>query len=99
MDGHQYQQSTNSLDAMADAFDQVLLKVLQDGREILTKDGELARVEPTAADLNVIRQRLKDCGITAVGTANNPIGNLVKEMQIRGMTLPPVSDEEDAATA
>lgn len=89
----------NDLESMADAFDRVLLQVLEKGREVLTKDGELIRVEPSAADLNVIRQRLKDCGITSVGTANNPIGNLVKEMQIRGMTLPPVGDEEDAATA
>ena len=54
----------NELEKLSDLYDQHLLKVLVDGREIVTKDGELLKVEPTAADFNVIRQRLKDCGIT-----------------------------------
>ena len=89
----------NELEKLSDLYDQHLLKVLVDGREIVTKDGELLKVEPTAADLNVIRQRLKDCGITSVPTANNPIGNIVAEMSRKGLKLPDLDNEDDAATA
>ena len=89
----------NELETLSDLYDQHLLKVLVDGREIVTKDGELLKVEPTAADLNVIRQRLKDCGITSVPTANNPIGNIVAEMSRKGLKLPDLDNEDDAATA
>ena len=89
----------NELEKLSDLYDQHLLKVLVDGREIVTKDGELLKVEPTAADLNVIRQRLKDCCITSVPTANNPIGNIVAEMSRKGLKLPDLDNEDDAATA
>ena len=89
----------NELEKLSDLYDQHLLMVLVDGREIVTKDGELLKVEPTAADLNVIRQRLKDCGITSVPTANNPIGNIVAEMSRKGLKLPDLDNEDDAATA
>tara|TARA_Y100001973_G_scaffold12595_1_gene17486 strand:- start:323 stop:598 length:276 start_codon:yes stop_codon:yes gene_type:complete len=86
------------LERMSDDFDKALLGLLKDGRKIMNKDGDLVDMPATAADLNVIRQRLKDCGITAVPTGANPIGNIVKEMQARGMTMPPLNDEEDLAT-
>ena len=88
-----------SLESMSDQFDQHLLSILQEGREIVTKDGEVQKVQPTAADLNVIRQRLKDCGITVGATTSNPIGNIVAEMQRRGMSLPELDQSDDAATA
>lgn len=89
----------SDLEKMSEAFDQALLKILKDGREVINRDGDTARVEATAADLNVVRQRLKDCGITAMPTASNPIGNIVAEMQMRGLSMPEVDDGEDAATA
>jgi hypothetical protein len=89
----------SQLDNIADLYDQQLLKILKEGREIVTKDGEMVRVEPTAADLNVIRQRLKDCGITSVATANSPVANIVEEWRKRGASLPELTDIDDAATA
>ena len=88
-----------SLDKLSDMFDQTLLSVLKEGREIMNKEGETVKVQATAADLNVIRQRLKDCGITAVPTNANPIGNIVAEMKARGMKMPDLGTEDDAATA
>jgi hypothetical protein len=91
------------LSSLSAAFDQRLLEILKEGREIMTRDGEKQTVEASAADLNVIRQRLKDCGIEAMATDANPIGSIVKEMATRGMKfkseLPPISEEDDAATA
>ena len=89
----------SNLDDMSDAFDKALLDVLKNGREIMNKDGDTVRIQATAADFNVIRQRLKDCGITAVPTTANPIGNIVAEMQARGMQMPEISTDDDAATA
>ena len=85
---------------MSDAFDQALLGILQHGREVVTRDGERVTVPATAADLNVIRQRLKDCGITVEAMDDNPVGNIVEEMRRRGLKLPDLDlDEDDAATA
>tara|TARA_B100001059_G_scaffold183800_1_gene185260 strand:+ start:17237 stop:17491 length:255 start_codon:yes stop_codon:yes gene_type:complete len=84
---------------MSDQFDKALLGLLNEGRTIMNREGDSVKVEATAADLNVIRQRLKDCGISAMPTQSNPIGNIVKEMQARGLKMPEVSTDDDAATA
>jgi hypothetical protein len=90
----------STLDSMSDEFDKTLLKVLKDGRDVVNKDGEVVSVEASAADLNVIRQRLKDCGVTAMPANNNPIGSIVAEMAKRKMTMPELdTDSDDAATA
>jgi len=90
---------SSNLDQMSDDFDKALLGLLKEGRKVMNRDGDLIDVPATAADLNVIRQRLKDCGITAMPTTANPIGNIVKEMQARGMKMPELSTDDDAATA
>ena len=85
---------------MSDAFDAILLDILKNGRVIVNREGNVERVQATAADLNVVRQRLKDCGITAELTDSNPIGNIVEEMQRRGLKLPELDMEgSDAASA
>jgi len=85
-----------SLENMGDRFDEMLLSMLEDGRETMDRDGNIVKVQPTSADLNVIRQRLKDCGITSVPTEDSPIANIVAEMAKR--RLPELNDEPDIAT-
>jgi hypothetical protein len=89
--------------AVEAAFDARMSDLLQNGREVMTKDGDVERVEATAADLNVIRQRLKDCGMVDQPADTNPIGSIIDEMKARGMkfsdTLPNIPGEPDAATA
>ena len=80
--------SDNTLETMADEFDKQLLNVLKKGRQIMDKEGNVQQVEPTAADLNVIRQRLKDCGITSMATQGSPIGNIVDNSDLTIMELP-----------
>lgn len=85
---------------VADLFDKQLLLVLKNGREVMTKDGDVVRVEPTAADLNVIRQRLKDCGITSMAVDESPIASIVHNMRQQGLRLANVdTTTDDAATA
>tara|TARA_B100001094_G_scaffold301487_2_gene327825 strand:+ start:449 stop:733 length:285 start_codon:yes stop_codon:yes gene_type:complete len=88
---------------LSEHFDKALLDVLVSGRKIMDKDGDEQVVDATAADLNVIRQRLKDCGITAQATDNNPLGSIIEEMKSRGMAfgadLPEMNQGDDAATA
>tara|TARA_Y100000310_G_scaffold247199_1_gene252743 strand:+ start:442 stop:717 length:276 start_codon:yes stop_codon:yes gene_type:complete len=84
---------------MSDLFDAMLVKLLKEGRETMTRDGDMVRVEATAADLNVVRQRLKDCGITAIATDDNQVGDILKQMQQRGLKLVDLDDSPDAATA
>tara|TARA_R100001082_G_scaffold24311_1_gene11857 strand:- start:1018 stop:1293 length:276 start_codon:yes stop_codon:yes gene_type:complete len=90
---------SEKLDILSEGFDDFLLRILKEGREIMDRDGNVQRVELTAADLNVIRQRLKDCGITAVPMSNNPIGHILEEMKSRNVKMPPISMEDDVATA
>lgn len=91
------------LKQLSQHFDQALLDTLVNGRKTMTREGEEIVVDATAADLNVIRQRLKDCGITTQATDNNPLGSIIQEMKSRGMSfgsdLPEIGPGEDAATA
>ena len=92
--------SDNTLEEMAGEFDKLLLSVLKQGRQIMDKEGNPQTVEASAADLNVIRQRLKDCGITSMATQGSPIGNIVEEMRKRKLKMPDLDTQyDDAATA
>ena len=86
-------------DTLGDEFDKRLLDVLRKGRQVINRDGEVQQVEASAADLNVIRQRLKDCGVTAVPVNSSPIGNIVAEMAKRNLRLSELDDTDDLATA
>jgi len=90
---------TNNLDDLAHLYDKQLLKILQEGRQTLTREGEVIRVEATAADLNVIRQRLKDCGITSTASVDSPVANIVEEWRKRGLNIPEMDATEDVAIA
>ena len=45
--------------------DKFLLNVIEEGRDVVTKDGKVVHVEATAADVTAAIRRLKDCGVTA----------------------------------
>lgn len=52
-------------------------KLLVDGEEHVTKEGEVVKTPPSAATLRELRQFLKDNEITSVPGPKNPMGNLV----------------------
>lgn len=63
--------SKKSLEGLFDAFADLLAKQLEDGRTVVTKDGEVVQIDPDAATLNVVRQFLKEQGIEADGDNGN----------------------------
>ena len=87
---------------ISDLFDSYLLTLLLNGRQVVNEDGSEQTTPLTATDLNIIRQRLRDCGMTAMVTEENPIGSIVREMKARGVRceseLPRISEADDAAT-
>ena len=95
------------LEEMADALDRAMLSMLKTGKKtIMGHDGSPTEVDLTAADYNVIRQRLKDCGITTPRAKGNPIDELARRMggegdtlKFPGADLPDLDDAPDAATA
>jgi len=95
----------DALNAMADRFDKQLLKMIKSGKKmVLGHDGTPTEVDLTAADLNVIRQRLKDCGITSARTKGSTIDQLAEAMggdsfKFPAPQLPEVPEGDDAATA
>ena len=78
---------SDTLKSLADKLDQRLLTVLKDGRTIIGQDGEERNIDATSADLNVIRQRLKDCGITSMAEEGSPIRDIVEEMKRRNLRI------------
>jgi len=84
-------------EAMADAFDRYLLSIIKEGRKtVVDDDGNESTTPLMAADLNVIRQRLKDCGITSTAAPASPIGNIVAEMKKRSIRIEDMDGDEPA---
>jgi hypothetical protein len=84
-------------DAMADAFDRHLLCMVQAGKKhALDAEGNIVEAPLTAADLNVVRQRLKDCGITSLATPNSVVGSIVEAMRERQLKIEDMDADEPA---
>ena len=67
----------NTQEQMAVELDEVLLKTLQEGQQILDqKSGEAVTITPTASIMNVVRQRLRDLNMNADPTKNKTIQEL-----------------------
>lgn len=106
------------LTELAEASDKELLNWIKIGKPVFTLEGVPVKDENgqpvmrplTAAEMNVIRQRLKDCGITTPASKNSTPSQMAAAMptgagipgnfrfKLPG-NLPPVSREPDAATA
>lgn len=66
--------NSKALENLFDAFAEQLSTILTEGRTAVDKDGEVVKLSPDAASLNVIRQFLKDTG-TAPAPGTNPVVN------------------------
>lgn len=87
---------------MARRFDDKLLSILKNGKTVLNQNtGAVETVDPSAADLNVIRQRLKDRGLNQETAEEHPLAKKVAEMRANGSLrlaggpLPPIDDDVD----
>lgn len=68
------------LGAMHDKLAEVMKDILANGEETVTNQGEVVRVKPKAATLNVIRQFLKDNGIDCAKRPNSPAQSLAEQL-------------------
>ena len=95
---------------LSDKLDKQLLDVVKKGVPLYDKDGD-AVVDakgkpvygpPTAAYMNVARQRLRDLGITSTVPAGSAADKLAEECGLKDpdfkVRMPELSDESDAAT-
>lgn len=78
---------SDTLKSLADGLDSTLLTILKQGRTVIGPDGDERTIDATSADLNVIRQRLKDCGITTMAEEGSPIRDIVEEMKRRNLRI------------
>ncbi len=94
---------------LSDELDAVLLKVVRSGRPLLDKEGRAVLDDedkpvltlPSAQDLNVARQRLKDLGLTHVVSEGDVADELAREIGIRDgkvFKFPQLSTEPDGAS-
>lgn len=100
------------LDSVGNLMDLMMLQWLTQGwKPGLDDNGNTIEVPLLAADINQIRQRLKDCGITIMASGELDVPATIqaaldeaddKAAKIAGRIgpgVPPMSDEPDAATA
>lgn len=68
------------LEALFDALAAEMTDQLENGKQKLSKEGELVRESPDAATLNVIRQLLKDNGIQVIGEKSDALRSIVNAL-------------------
>ncbi|QGJ74084.1 hypothetical protein [Sinorhizobium meliloti] len=68
----------SKMDGLFDKFAELLAETLDQGKAVIDKDtGEITRVTPDAATLNVVRQFLKDTGtVLQPGTSHEAVERL-----------------------
>lgn len=88
---------------LSEKLDKILLDTLENGQTALDDEGKVVKLTPSAALLNVARQRLRDCGVAPdVKAPGNDIGKIVDVMRGSGGfprlgAIPPVDTEGDDA--
>lgn len=99
---------------ISEMLDKQLLSILRDGRPLIGpdglpvygKDGKQIYVPPSASDMNIARQRLRDLGIDKMPVGEDDASSLRDEFlrqdaRVRNFKMPAIADsrEDDAATA
>lgn len=110
-------EATKTQTRMADLLDKAMLEVLKEGGEpILDREGKVQldgkgkviRRRVSAATMNAIRSRLRDCGVNSLPVKGSATGRLAQEAAKQGMKfdgkpidpfakVPPVNTEDDDA--
>lgn len=76
----------SAMDGLFDKFAELLAETLDQGKAVVDKDtGEIVRVTPDAATLNVVRQFLKDTGTQLQpGTSSPVVDSLASRLPFDG---------------
>lgn len=87
----------------AELIDRILHDVLKNGEEKVLQDGTVIRTKPSAAMLKTAIERAKFLKTQSPLGHGRPADDLVAEAERRlrftGGSMPPLSDQDDAATA
>lgn len=84
--------SKQAMERLHAALADEMANILKDGRKEVTKDGTVVQVNPSPADLNAIRQFLKDNGIEAQAGS----GKGAKSFdELKSKALPFLTREDD----
>ncbi|MER8406984.1 hypothetical protein NKH16_20010 [Mesorhizobium sp. M1307] len=73
-----------ALSALFDAFAGELSKLITEGKTVMDKEGEIVRLSPDAASLNVIRQFLKDTNTTVAPNTNKVVNDIAASLPFDG---------------
>ncbi|TCV62298.1 hypothetical protein [Neorhizobium sp. S3-V5DH] len=76
----------SAMDGLFDKFAELLSETLDQGKAVVDKDtGEIVRVTPDAATLNVVRQFLKDTGtVLQPGTHSPAVDKIANALPFSG---------------
>lgn len=89
---------TSKSQRMAELMDSLLLDILENGREVVCKDGTVTRVQASPSDIREARARVKELatGETLVPGAANAGNKLLEaaRLKFQGLDVPSV-DEDD----
>ncbi|RVB05682.1 hypothetical protein [Mesorhizobium sp. M7A.F.Ca.CA.004.02.1.1] len=75
---------SKALASLFDAFAGELQKLITDGKTVMDKEGEIVRLSPDAASLNVIRQFLKDTNTTVAPNTNKVVNDIASSLPFDG---------------
>lgn len=76
---------SKALGGLFDAFAEVLREAVVNGKTVVDKEtGEVQRVTPDAATLNVVRQFLKDTGTNVVPNTNPVVNDIASSLPFDG---------------
>ncbi|MDW9519139.1 hypothetical protein GOB43_17905 [Sinorhizobium meliloti] len=76
---------SSAMESLFDAFADTLKDMIVNGRAAVDKDtGEVVRITPEAASLNVIRQFLKDNGQTVLPGTNKAVNDIASQLPFGG---------------
>lgn len=74
-----------AMQGLFDQFADILKETLVEGKAVVDKDsGEIVRVTPDAATLNVVRQFLKDTNTGIAPGSNETVNDISKHLPFNG---------------
>lgn len=75
---------TSNLHELFDQFAEVLKDTIVNGKTAVDKDGEVVKLTPDAATLNVVRQFLKDTGTNVAPGTHEVVNDIAKSLPFDG---------------
>ncbi|MDX0455481.1 hypothetical protein GOC72_18675 [Sinorhizobium medicae] len=75
---------SKAMEGLFDAFANTLKDMIANGKTVVDKEGEVVKLTPDAASLNVVRQFLKDNGQSVLPGTNSAVNDLASSLPFDG---------------